>query len=201
MSEKYAPEAPVKDKRVQEFAYNATEMQSVDADVRRTATEYNSVQADLARKEGSKTVELMDKDAKLEKPSEDELKKIEDASRTVKDDVTKSDDIRAAAEIMEKIAKRQREVQAKLRKGEKVKYARSSNMFNAITLYLKPAPGSKAEAKLERFSAKREELNEYLSTRFSGGTISFTDKLLSASDTADKDLTAPVEKSKKYSDL
>lgn len=201
MSEKYAPEAPVKDKRVQEFAYNATEMQAVDADVRRTATEYNSVQADLARKDGSKTVELSDKDAKLEKPSEDELKKIEDASRTVKDDATKSDDIRAAAEIMQQIAKRQREVEEKLRKGEKVKYGRSSDMFNAITLYLKPASGSKAEQKLERFSAKREELNDYLSTRFSGGTISFADKLLSASDTADKDLTAPVEKSKKYSEL
>lgn len=199
MADKFAPEAPVKDARVQEFAYNASEMIAVDATVGKTATEYGSARVTVSLKSGSKS-ELVKDDEKFEKPSEEELKKIEDASRTVKDDATKTADQRAAAEILEQIAKKQREVKEKLDKGEKVKYARSQSMFNSITLFAKPTT-PKLIAKLELYSAKREAFNTYLADRFATGALSFSDKLLRKDATTTKVLSGAVEPSKKYSEL
>ena len=56
---------------------------------------------------GETVMGLWNEEEKLKKPTEEELKKIEDASRTVKDDATKTADQRAAAEIVEQIAKKQ----------------------------------------------------------------------------------------------
>ena len=80
MAEKYAPEAPVKDARVQEFAY--AEMKVVDATVKETATEYSIINIDIALKSGNDLRKVKEED-KFVKPNDDELKKIEDASRTV----------------------------------------------------------------------------------------------------------------------
>ncbi len=199
MAEKYAPEAPVKDARVQEFAYAATEMKVVDPTVKETATEYGSARVTVSLKSGSKS-ELVKDDKKFEKPSDKELKKIEDASRTVKDDATKTADQRAAAEIVEQIAKKQRIIEDKLTRGEKVKYARSQSMFNSITLFVKPTT-PKLTAKLELYSEKRDTFNTYLADRFATGALSFSDRLLSKDGTTDKVLAAPVVKSKVYSGI
>ena len=199
MAEKYAPEAPVKDARVQEFAYAATEMKVVDPTVKETATEYGSARVTVSLKSGSKS-ELVKDDEKFEKPSDKELEKIEDASRTVKDDATKTADQRAAAEIVEQIAKKQRIIEDKLTRGEKVKYARSQSMFNSITLFVKPTT-PKLTAKLELYSEKRDTFNTYLADRFATGALSFSDKLLSKDGTTTKVLAAPVVKSKVYSGI
>ena len=199
MAEKYAPEAPVKDARVQEFAYAATEMKVVDATVKETATEYSIINIDIALKSGNDLRKVKEED-KFVKPNDDELKKIEDASRTVKDDATKTDDQRAAAEIVEQIAKKQRIIEDKLTKGEKVKYARSQSMFNSITLFRKPST-PKLTAKLELYSEKRKVFNTYLADRFATGALSFSDKLLSKDGTTTKVLAAPVIKSKVYSGI
>ena len=199
MAEKYAPEAPVKDARVQEFAYAATEMKVVDPTVKETATEYDSARVLTALKSGTTITKVKDEEI-FKKPSDKELEKIEDASRTVKDDATKTDDQRAAAEIVEQIAKKQRIIEDKLNKGEKVKYARSQSMFNSITLFVKPTT-PKLTAKLELYSEKRETFNTYLADRFATGALSFSDKLLSKDGTTTKVLAAPVVKSKVYSKI
>ena len=193
--EKYAPEATAKDKRVQEMAYK-------DADINvHTVTENKAAQPEFGLKEGSKTVELSDKDNTLKEPSKDELEDIKNDSRTIVDDGTKTDNERAAAEILEKIAERQLEIRKKIDKKEKVRYSKSANMFSSIVLYRKPPVGSKAEAKIELYSKLRDKHNTYLANRFAGSALSFADKLLKASKTPEKELSAPVEKSKKYSEL
>ena len=199
MAEKYAPEAPVKDARVQEFAYAATEMKVVDATVKETATEYDSARVVTALKSGTTSTKVKDEEI-FKKPSDKELEKIEDASRTVKDDATKTDDQRAAAEIVEQIAKKQRIIEDKLTRGEKVKYARSQSMFNSIVLFVKPTT-PKLTAKLELYSEKRDTFNTYLADRFATGALSFSDKLLSKDGTTTKVLAAPVVKSKVYSGI
>ena len=199
MAEKYAPEAPVKDARVQEFAYAATEMKVVDATVKETATEYDSARVLTALKSGTTITKVKDEEI-FKKPSDKELEKIEDASRTVKDDATKTADQRAAAEIVEQIAKKQRIIEDKLTRGEKVKYARSQSMFNSITLFVKPTT-PKLTAKLELYSEKRDTFNTYLADRFATGALSFSDKLLSKDGTTTKVLAAPVVKSKVYSGI
>ena len=199
MAEKYAPEAPVKDARVQEFAYTATEMKVVDPTVKETATEYDSARVVTALKSGTTSTKVKDEEI-FKKPSDKELEKIEDASRTVKDDATKTADQRAAAEIVEQIAKKQRIIEDKLTRGEKVKYARSQSMFNSITLFVKPTT-PKLTAKLELYSEKRDTFNTYLADRFATGALSFSDKLLSKDGTTTKVLAAPVVKSKVYSGI
>ena len=199
MAEKYAPEAPVKDARVQEFAYAATEMKVVDPTVKETATEYDSARVLTALKSGTHYTNVKDEEI-FKKPSDKELEKIEDASRTIKDDATKTADQRAAAEIVEQIAKKQREIEDKLKKGKKVKYARSQSMFNSITLFVKPTT-PKLTAKLELYSKKRDTFNTYLADRFATGALSFSDKLLSKDGITDKVLEAPGRKSKVYSGI
>ena len=199
MAEKYAPEAPVKDARVQEFAYAATEMKVVDPTVKETATEYDSARVVTALKSGTTSTKVKDEEI-FKKPSDKELEKIEDASRTVKADATKTADQRAAAEIVEQIAKKQRIIEDKLTRGEKVKYARSQSMFNSIVLFVKPTT-PKLTAKLELYSEKRDTFNTYLADRFATGALSFSDKLLSKDGTTTKVLAAPVEKSKVYSGI
>ena len=199
MAEKYAPEAPVKDARVQEFAYAATEMKVVDPTVKETATEYDSARVLTALKSGTTITKVKDEEI-FKKPSDKELEKIEDASRTVKADATKTADQRAAAEIVEQIAKKQRIIEDKLTRGEKVKYARSQSMFNSIVLFVKPTT-PKLTAKLELYSEKRDTFNTYLADRFATGALSFSDKLLSKDGTTTKVLAAPVVKSKVYSGI
>ena len=93
MADKYAPEAPVKDLRI-----HATEMKIVDPSVKETATEYQSANVDIALKSGS-DFSYVDNGEQFKKPEEGDLQKIEDASRTIKDDETKDNDVRAAAAI------------------------------------------------------------------------------------------------------
>lgn len=192
--EKYAPEATAKDKRVQEVAYN-------DAGITvKTLTENRAAQPENALKEGTKT-KAIDSDNKLEEPSKDELEDIKNDARTIVDNAALTDNRRAAAEILEKIAERQLDIKKKIDKKEKVRYSRSANMFSSIYLYRKPAVGSKAEAKIELYSELRDKHNTYLANRFAGSALSFADRLLKASETPEKELSAPVEKSKKYSEL
>ena len=72
MADKFAPEAPVKDARVQTFAYKATEIKAVDSTVKETATEYDSARVVTALKSGSKVTKVKDEEI-LKKPTEKEL--------------------------------------------------------------------------------------------------------------------------------
>jgi hypothetical protein len=195
MAEKYAPEATVKDRRVQEMAYT-----SADITIK-TVTETVSVQPEIALKDGSKVIAIIDTDTKLTEPSKDKLEDIELESRSIKDNELKSDNERAAAAILESIAKKQKEIKEKIERREKVRFSRSADMFSSIVLYNKPEVGSKAEAKIELYSALKEKHNDYLAARFSGNLLSFSDKLLKKDAVSDKELSLPVEKARKYSDL
>ena len=193
MAEKFAPEATSKDKRVQEMAYKDAEIPV------KTATESKTVQPQTAVKTGS-GLEKIDEESKLKEPTKDELQQIEDASRTIKEG-SRPDDDKAAAAILELVARKQKEIKEKIEKGEKIRYSKSTDMFNALTLFKKPEAGSKAEVKLELYSAIRDKHNTYLADRFAGSALSFSDKLLKPEKDASKELEGPVQKEKKYSEL
>ena len=194
MAEKFAPEATVKDLRVQEMAFKDPEIPV------KTATESQTVQPNFAVKKGSE-VEKISQESKLKEPTNEELAQIENASRTISGDPARSADEKAAAAILELVAKKQKETKEKVEKGEKIRYSKSADMFNALTLFKKPAAGSKAETKLELYSAIRDKHNTYLANRFAGSALSFSDKLLSPKQGASLTLPAPVQKAKKYSEL
>ncbi len=93
------------------------------------------------------------------------------------------------------------EIKEQIERREKVRFSRSADMFSSIVLYNKPEVGSPAEAKIELYSALKEKHNDYLAARFSGNLLSFSDKLLKKDAVSDKELSLPVEKARKYSDL
>lgn len=194
MAEKYAPEATVKDKRVQQLAYTESTI------LNKTVTESKSVQPEIAVKDGSKVTKVAE-DTKLKEPSKDKLEEIKNASRSIKDDAGRTANERAAAAILEEIAAKQREIKIKVDNKEKVRFSKSADMFSAIVLYNKPEVGSPAEAKIELYSAIKEKHNTYLASRFNGDNLSFSDKLLQPEAVTDKVLSSPVEKSVKYSEL
>lgn len=108
--ERFAPEATAKDKRVQQVAYN-------DADITvKTLTENRAAQPEFGLKDGSKTVDLSFADNKLEDPTVNELEDIENDARTIVDDKALDKNRRAAAEILEAIAIRQKEIEKKVKK-------------------------------------------------------------------------------------
>jgi hypothetical protein len=185
--EKYAAEATVKDDRVQTLAYK-------DITATKTITETVSIKPEKA---GSSLI-VTDT---LVKPTENQLVGIKDSATLIKNDVTKPNDERAAAEILEKIADKQKEIEYNKRNRIKVKYSKSANMFSSVVLYVRPEAGSAAEIKLDRYAAVRKKHDTYLSDRFSGGVLSFSDKLRKVSAAATKELAAPVQEAKEYKDL
>ena len=136
----------------------------------------------------------------LTRPTEKVLQVAEGEFTVIKDDATKSDDIRAAAEILKRRSSIDRERQIRERLKKPFRFAKSADMFRSMSLTVKPAPGTAEFAKIERYSAHYEKMVSYLSTRFSS-TPGFANRLLSAKEGADKDLAAPLEPKIKYSEI
>ena len=194
-TEKYAPEVYA-EKRVQELAFKA------DADLTTNfATEDRSVafvnDAVMSRAELEKRKAAGLDVPGLTKPTEKVLQVAEQEFTAIKDDVTKTDDIRAAAEILGKRSTIDKERKVRERLKKPFRFAKSAEMFRSMSLTVKPAPGTAEFAKIERYSAHYEKMVNYLSTRFSSSP-GFANRLLSAKEGADKDLAAPVEKKVKY---
>lgn len=196
--EKFAVEAAVKDKRVQEMAYDDARL-SV-----KTMTESVAFQPKTAVKEGTKEREVALED-KVKEPSVDELATIEEEAKAIKEDGASSADDKGAAEIIEEVAKKQKEVELDRKAKTKIRYTKSRDMFSSLKLYIVPdaVESPKAHAKMILYSSLKEKFNTYLtSTRgFSGGSIVGSDNLLKAKSTATNAMAAPVQKEVPYGDL
>jgi len=214
----YAKEAALRDDRVQQLSFNATAGVTFDkkayvespykapqeagvtiAGERVSVTEAVNKNYISSQAAASSLYNLKEFDC-------GEYKVREQASKFVKEDATKSDDIRAAAEIHEDVAKKRCEEQKENTKAVNPKYYRNFiEIYKAsfsIRLFREDESADKeVQKELDRRITKVKVLKQALEDKFSK-TFSYGDRLLKARFEADKEMASPVQKTdKKYADL
>ena len=115
IEEKFAADATVKDKRVQEIAYTDVRM-SV-----KTITETVAIQPKTAVSTATEDVPVS-VELKFKEPSLIQLEQIKEDSKTIKEDGASSVDDKGAAEILENVAEKQIEILDKGKKNEIFRY-------------------------------------------------------------------------------
>lgn len=218
MAEVYAKEAALRDDRVQEMSFNKTAGVAF-AKAAYVESPYKApqeagvtiagqrVDLELARDlkyVADVTVQSSLANLKEFDCSDYEVREFE--ARSVKEDASKSDDIRAAAEINEDVAKKRCEDKQEDKAIKTPKFF--SNFvelfrFSFSIRFFEPdeTVDKKVEKELDRRIFKEKELKQALETKFSK-TFSYGDTLLKARAGALKQMASPVQKtSKKYADL
>ena len=195
--DKYAPDVYA-EKRVQEMAYRANSDLSVNfvTEDRAVAHVYDATMS-LKDLEKAKAAGL---EPGLTHPTESVLEKAEGEFAFIRDDATLTADERAAADILNKKARDEKEMLVKERLKQPYRFAKSVEMFRSMTLSVKPDPASEEGKKIERYSKHYEDFTTYLSDRFSTSP-QFSDRLKKKDSGAIKELAGPVEKKVKYSDI
>ena len=195
IEEKFAADATVKDKRVQEMAYTDVRM-SV-----KTITETVAIQPKTAVSTATEDVPVA-VEYKFREPSLEELEIIKENAKAIKEDGASSADDKGAAEILEDVAENQREIKDKGEKKISIRYRSSREMFSSIKLLIAPEPGSDQLAKILKYSQKKIEFQTYLSSRgFAGGAVINSQNLLKGRASSVNSMTAPVQPEVKYADL
>lgn len=195
IEEKFAADATVKDKRVQEMAYTDARM-SV-----KTITETVAIQPKIAVSNAGENVAVKE-ELKFKEPSIVELDIIKENAKAIKEDGASSVDDKGAAEIIESVAEKQRDIREKGEKKEIFRYRNSRQMFSSIKLLLAPEPGSDQMAKILKYSQKKIEFQTYLGSRgFAGGAVVNSQNLLKGKLSSANAMTAPVQLEVKYADL
>jgi hypothetical protein len=195
IEEKFAADATVKDKRVQEMAYTDARM-SV-----KTITETVAIQPKTAVSTATEDVPVKE-ELKFKEPSIVELDIIKEDAIAIKEDGASSVDDKGAAEIIEDVAEKQKEIKDKGEKKIKIRYKSSREMFSSIKLLIAPEPGSDQMAKILKYSQKKIEFQTYLGSRgFAGGAVVNSQNLLKGRLVSVNSMTAPVQPEVKYADL
>ena len=203
MAEIYAKDADIKDDRVKEMAFTDAEL------TEKAYTESTMlVKEDTGSKAGTKKEEPKEEVTTLEKVkefTEEEYKVEKEEAEAIKDDGARSADDQAAGEIIEEIAKKKEEEKKEEREGAIQYFSDSRTHFISsfkVKLYKKVVVEDiLVEKELDRRIERQKQTKEELLTKFSK-VASFADRLLKASETAAKAMTAPVQKTdKKYEDL
>tara|TARA_R110002012_G_scaffold312246_1_gene522462 strand:- start:9 stop:602 length:594 start_codon:yes stop_codon:yes gene_type:complete len=195
IEEKFAADATVKDKRVQEMAYTDVRMSI------KTITETVAIQPKTAVSTATEDVPVS-VELKFKEPSLIQLEQIKEDSKAIKEDGASSVDDKGAAEILEDVAEKQREIKDKGEKKISIRYKSSREMFSSIKLLLAPEPGSDQMAKILKYSQKKIEFQTYLGSRgFAGGAVVNSQNLLKGRLVSVNSMTAPVQPEVKYADL
>ena len=195
MEEKFAPEATVKDKRVQEMAFTDERVTI------KTITETVAIQPKLAVSV-AEVVEDVPEEEKFEELEVEDLDSLKVEYVAIKADPASSADEKAAAEILEEVVIKQRE--EKVREVGRIPkyYKNSRDMFSSIKLYKAPEEGSLLLAKIEKYSAKKVLFQGWLVNRgFGGGVLANSDKLLKADGGSALALAAPPQAEVAYADF
>ena len=195
IEEKFAADATVKDKRVQEMAYTDVRMSI------KTITETVAIQPKTAVSTATEDVPVS-VELKFKEPSLIQLEQIKEDSKAIKEDGASSVDDKGAAEILEDVAEKQREIKDKGEKKISIRYKSSREMFSSIKLLIAPEPGSDQMAKILKYSQKKIEFQTYLGSRgFAGGAVINSQNLLKGRLVSVNSMTAPVQPEVKYADL
>jgi len=214
----YAKEAALRDDRVQALSFNATAGVTFD---KRAYVEspFKAPQEAGVTIAGEKVsvMQALDRqyimhnvaDSSLYNLKEfdcGEYKVREDEAKLVKEDTFKSDDIRAAAEIHEDVAKKRCEEITEDKKVESPKYYRNYVELYKVSFSIRlfsedESVDKKVQKELDRRITKVKGLKQALETKFSK-TFTYGDRLLESRFGADKKMASPVQKTdKKYEDL
>jgi hypothetical protein len=218
MAEVYAKEAALRDDRVQELSFNATAgvmftkkayVESPYKAPQEAGVTIAGQRVDLELARDLKYVADVTAQSSLANLkefdcSDYEVREME--AKSVKLDVGNSDDIRAAAEINEDVAKKRCEDKKEDKEIKTPKFF--SNFvelfrFSFSIRFFEPdeTVDKKVEKELDRRIFKEKELKQALETKFSK-TFSYGDTLLEARAGALKKMAAPVQNTdKKYADL
>ncbi len=215
----YAKEAALRDDRVQELSFNATATVTFtkkayvespfkapqEAGVTIAGERVTIDQA--ASKNYISDTNAVSSLAKLEEFNCSDYKVREEEAKVYREDVSKSDDIRAAAEIIEDVSKKRCE-----EKEEDIKPVKEAKFYpNFVALY-KASFGirlfredetvsKEVQKELDRRIVKVKAIKTAVATKFSK-TFSYGDRLLEARFGAEKKMAAPVQKTDtKYEDL
>jgi len=218
MAEVYAKEAALRDDRVQEMSFNKTAGVTFDK-AAYVESPYKAPQeagvtiagqrVDLELARDLKYVADVTAQSSLANLKEfdcTDYKVREEEAKSVKEDVSKSDDIRAAAEINEDVAKKRCEDKKEDKEIKTPKFF--SNyvelfVFSFSIRFFKvdETADKKVQAELDRRIIKEKGLKTALQTKFSK-IFSYGDTLLKARAGALKEMAAPVQNTdKKYADL
>ena len=193
--EKFAPEATIKDKRVQEMAY-ADERVTL-----KTITETVAIQPKSAVSV-AEVIQDVPKDEKFEELEVEELDNLKVEYVAIKNDGASSADDKAAAEILEKVVDNQK-IEREREKGNIKKYYKNSrDMFSSIKLYKSPEEGSSLKDKLFKYSQKKIEFQGWLVGRgFGGGVLKNSNNILKAEDASPFALAGPPQAEVAYAEI
>ncbi|MDB4301021.1 hypothetical protein N9926_00925 [Flavobacteriaceae bacterium] len=214
----YAKEAALRDDRVQELSFNATAGVTFDKKAYvespfkapqeagvTIAGERVSVDQAVVKNFLSDAVASTSLD-KLKEFDCGEYKVREDEAKLVKEDASKTDDIRGAAEINEDVAKKRCEEITEDKAVKTPKYFKNYvELYKAsfgIRLFKEDeSADKKVQQELDRRIVKVKGIKIAVATKYSK-TFTYGDRLLKARATADKEMASPVQKTdKKYADL
>jgi len=214
----YAKEAALRDDRVQELSFNATAGVTFDKKAY-VESPFKAPQEAGVTIAGEKISIDQASDNKyisddVASTSLDNLKEFdcveyktrEEEAKSVKEDVSKTDDVRAAAEINEDVAKKRCEEITEDKAVENPKYFKNYvELYKAsfgIRLFREDeSADKKVQQELDRRIVKVKAIKTAVATKYSK-TFTYGDRLLKARATADKEMASPVQKTdKKYADL
>ena len=214
----YAKEAALRDDRVQELSFNATAGVTFDKKAYvespfkapqeagvTIAGERLSIDQAVTKNFISDNVASTSLD-KLEEFDCGEYKVREEEAKLVKEDVSKTDDVRAAAEINEDVAKKRCEEKEEDKAVEAPKYFKNYVELYKVSFGIRlfkedESVDKKVQQELDRRIVKVKGIKIAVATKYSK-TFTYGDRLLKARATADKEMASPVQKTdKKYADL
>lgn len=216
----YAKEAALRDDRVQELSFNATAGVTFDKKAYvespfkapqeagvTIAGERVSVDQAVIKNFISDNVASTSLD-KLEEFNCTEYKVREEEAKLVKEDAggLYTDDIRAAAEINEDVAKKRCEEKEEDKAVEAPKYFKNYLEFYKASFGIRlfkedESADKKVQQELDRRIVKVKAIKTAVATKYSK-TFTYGDRLLKARATADKEMGSPVQKTDmKYADL
>ena len=214
----YAKEAALRDDRVQELSFNATAGVTFDKKAYvespfkapqeagvTIAGERVSIDQAVTKNYISDDVASTSLD-KLEEFDCGEYKVREEEAKLVKEDVSKTDDVRAAAEINEDVAKKRCEEKEEDKAVEAPKYFKNYLEFYKASFGIRlfredESVDKKVQQELDRRIVKVKGIKLAVATKYSK-TFTYGDRLLRAREDADKEMASPVQKTdKKYADL
>lgn len=196
--DKFAPDATTQDLRVQTLAYTDASLSTNFAVEDRSMVDVVNI-GDSARQQ--KKVEMETGEiAGFPAVGEDELRQAEVEFVGIRDDVSRTDDERAASDILQFRAKEQLVAFEEARRKQPTRYAKSIQIFNSFRLIRKPQEASGSFEKLNRYSNVQAQKNTYLSARFAA-VLSFSDKLKKKEQGASKELAGAVQGKVPYADL
>jgi len=195
MEEKFAPELTTKDKRVQEMAFSDVRLSE------KAITETVAIQPRIAVKNADEEIPVPE-DSRFEEFTEDELATMKEEVVEIKEDPGSTADEKAAADILEEVVIREKQVKERERTKVKVRYGDSRNMFSSIKLYKAPEVGSDSYLKILKYSQLRELGIVWLEGRgFSGGSLVLSDNIKRRVAGSPLALSGAAQPEVKYSDL